>query len=50
MCDYTPIEFFRSLLEYTLRNARADSKHGQHDQQCDQPPQMTMTSRGHGIE
>jgi len=29
-----------------VRDSHADQKHGEHDQYRDQPPQMTMRSRG----
>ena len=36
-------------LDKSTRNSHADQKHGEQNQQRDQPPQMTMRSRGHAM-
>ena len=38
--------FLQRSLDESTRDADADQKHGEQDQHRDQPPQMTMRSRG----
>ena len=36
-------------LDKSTRDSDADQKHGEQNQQRDQPPQMTLRSRGHAM-